>query len=462
MRFPPGVRDAGLVGGTLFDLLHRERGERACVRLATHPATEPARRRSRRRSAAPRPRSAGAWREHLERLATPAPDVSPVALTRPARRGSAATPCYHGRSMERLTRRQLVARGGAVAGAAALGSLALAREANRSRPAPAGAAGGPARPLKGLALGGFGPLRSAHDPHDYLEWGNREYVRASRTDVIRLQVSWRFLQPLAPAEPQRSWEQLNRDHGDGALRRLDRQIAAANRDGVRVILGLYHSYPEWSNGTAPGTVEPVTGKPADAKLPLDLSPEGPWAWFVSYLCDRYGGPSRPHIWGLEICNEPNLLCWPQPGVADAVAAMATDRGARGRRAAPTPRCCCCPAPPTSPTRTWSSRASLVATGWPGFTAAVLDGCAGSTPAARRCPRGRTTTTATPRPPTGAATAPRQVIGLLARARLARRPAPVPDRGRRRPRPARPEPLPRAGPAVGSATAAARASCARRA
>ena len=36
--------------------------------------------------------------------------------------------------MERLTRRQLVVRGGAVAGAAALGSLAVAREPNRSGP----------------------------------------------------------------------------------------------------------------------------------------------------------------------------------------------------------------------------------------------------------------------------------------------------------------------------------------
>ena len=215
---------------------------------------------------------AGAWREHLERLATPgAGRVAGRLDRRPARfRGTPATTGY----MERLTRRQLIARGGGVAGAAALGSLALAREANRSGPHPAAPPEGPARPLKGIALGGFGPLRSAHDPNDYLEWGNREYVRASRTDVIRLQVSWRYLQPLAPASRGESWDQLTRDHGEGALRRLDRQIAAANRDGVRVILGLYHSYPEWSNGTTPGTVEPITGKPPDAKFPLDLSPDG--------------------------------------------------------------------------------------------------------------------------------------------------------------------------------------------
>jgi hypothetical protein len=36
-RFPPAPRDAALLGGTVFDLLAREGGERACVRLATLP-----------------------------------------------------------------------------------------------------------------------------------------------------------------------------------------------------------------------------------------------------------------------------------------------------------------------------------------------------------------------------------------------------------------------------------------
>ena len=35
--FPPGARDAPLLAGSVFDLLAGERGERACVRLATHP-----------------------------------------------------------------------------------------------------------------------------------------------------------------------------------------------------------------------------------------------------------------------------------------------------------------------------------------------------------------------------------------------------------------------------------------
>ena len=293
--------------------------------------------------------------------------------------------------MRRLTRRELVARGGSAAGAAALGSLVIARELNRPATGPP-APGSAARPLKGLAMGGFGPLRGEHDPHDYLEWGNRDYVRASRTDVIRMQVSWRFLQPQPPGDRDASWAQLNLDHGDGALRRLDRQIAAANRDGVRVILGIYHSYPEWSNGSTAGAREPVTGKPADAKLPLDLSPQGPWSWFVSYLAARYGtsrrtpggprpgdrrrpeaagNPSGAKIWALEICNEPNLLCWPQPGVADAVAAMATTAaGAVAGR--PYPALLMLPATSDYPDEDIVEDGVVVASGWPTFSAAVLD------------------------------------------------------------------------------------------
>jgi hypothetical protein len=77
VRFPPGARDAPLLAGSVFDLLAAERGERACVRLATHPYgnTRDALEDSFNRSV---PDTAHAWRTHLERLSTPDPGVARV------------------------------------------------------------------------------------------------------------------------------------------------------------------------------------------------------------------------------------------------------------------------------------------------------------------------------------------------------------------------------------------------
>jgi hypothetical protein len=70
-RFPPAARDAALLGGTVFDLLARESGDQACVRLATLPlpaagagaALEKAFDGRRLRH------TEEAWRAHLARLA---------------------------------------------------------------------------------------------------------------------------------------------------------------------------------------------------------------------------------------------------------------------------------------------------------------------------------------------------------------------------------------------------------
>jgi hypothetical protein len=68
--FPPGLRDATLLGGTVIDLLAREEGERAAARFATrlHPRGPSA-----ALAEAFRGRAAvhteGAWRSHLARLA---------------------------------------------------------------------------------------------------------------------------------------------------------------------------------------------------------------------------------------------------------------------------------------------------------------------------------------------------------------------------------------------------------
>jgi hypothetical protein len=71
-RFPPGIRDAALLGGTVFDLLERERGAAAAISLAyARPGGSPA--RALERAFAPRDllHSEGVWRAHLAWLASP-------------------------------------------------------------------------------------------------------------------------------------------------------------------------------------------------------------------------------------------------------------------------------------------------------------------------------------------------------------------------------------------------------
>jgi len=72
--FPPGRRDAALLGGTVFDLLAREEGEPACVALACGPHRQGASgalfRAFRGR---PVRHTEAAWRSHLARLAGAGP-----------------------------------------------------------------------------------------------------------------------------------------------------------------------------------------------------------------------------------------------------------------------------------------------------------------------------------------------------------------------------------------------------
>lgn len=68
--FPPGLRDAPLLGGTVIDLLVREQGEQAAVRLACHLESGGPRRALRQAFGGRElVHTEGAWRLHLARLA---------------------------------------------------------------------------------------------------------------------------------------------------------------------------------------------------------------------------------------------------------------------------------------------------------------------------------------------------------------------------------------------------------
>ncbi len=69
-RFPPGLRDAPLLGGTVVDLLAREEGERAAAEFATRIDPQgPRAALSKAFSGRTLHRTEEAWRTHLARLA---------------------------------------------------------------------------------------------------------------------------------------------------------------------------------------------------------------------------------------------------------------------------------------------------------------------------------------------------------------------------------------------------------
>ncbi len=70
-RFPPGLRDAALLGGTVIDLLAREEGERAAAMFATRLHPQGARAAlSKAFGGRAFVHTEGAWRSHLARLAS--------------------------------------------------------------------------------------------------------------------------------------------------------------------------------------------------------------------------------------------------------------------------------------------------------------------------------------------------------------------------------------------------------
>ena len=73
--FPPGLRDAALLGGTVFELLAREAGEEAVVRLASSPLHPEGAAAAIEQAFGGRPpaRTEARWRSLLERMAAAEP-----------------------------------------------------------------------------------------------------------------------------------------------------------------------------------------------------------------------------------------------------------------------------------------------------------------------------------------------------------------------------------------------------
>jgi hypothetical protein len=224
-----------------------------------------------------------------------------------------------------LTRRTLL---GTTAAAVAAGMLG-AREAHAATGL-----------LKIVDLGA-GATVNPGSANDLRVGENRALLAASGTNAVRLWADWPSLQPdpaIAPDDPA----------GPGApyLAALDEQIAAANADGLRVVLLLYR-FPTWANGTealaavrgtdaeisyaypdriAPanwqryldGGRDPAVFTPSRRALEFATPAEGcgpgtAWARMFAFLHERYrpDRASGPRADAFELVNEPNFQLWPQ-------------------------------------------------------------------------------------------------------------------------------------------------------
>jgi len=80
-RFPPSRRDAIILGGTVFDLLDRHAGPQACSILASRLHREGASGNLELAFEANMREIEKAWRQHLDEIVYPEPDIDPLADT---------------------------------------------------------------------------------------------------------------------------------------------------------------------------------------------------------------------------------------------------------------------------------------------------------------------------------------------------------------------------------------------
>jgi hypothetical protein len=155
-------------------------------------------------------------------------------------------------------------------------------------------------------------------------------------DWYQLQQDFVAIMGHVPQSRQESWDWMNTHDGplldgDPRIKRMDRQIKAANDDGRVVLLTVFQAHPTWASaGTdAQKTSDPQRyGRPVNAKMPDDVTLNSAWGWFIAYLIQRYKrgvpvnaqGPNDAVPYGnstgavidlLEIVNEPNTEQWPQ-------------------------------------------------------------------------------------------------------------------------------------------------------
>jgi len=183
-----------------------------------------------------------------------------------------------------LTRRQLLARGGALAATFALPPLPLFS--------------GPPSVRKLIDIGPGGVIAPG-SPQDYRAYANRALFAETQTGWVRMWADWPSLQPdgaFAVDDP--------RSPGFGSLTALDEQIRLARTDGLRVML-LPYRHPLW-------LADDEYRVPAEG-YPLD----GAWSRFFEFLLTRYAGS----VDAFELVNEPNHQLRPQAGVERAVAQL---------------------------------------------------------------------------------------------------------------------------------------------
>jgi hypothetical protein len=186
---------------------------------------------------------------------------------------------------------------------------------------------------KMVSLGGTGWWHWDCSPNDFRQRYTNNAIVGTDTRWIKLWINWYELQENFPAAGN-SWQEMWHHLSSlGRLRVLDDQISLANRNGIGVVLTVFHEYPTWANGGY-GAPNPHR-KPANRRFP-DCKSNRPWGWFISYLCARYkrgapvndpgprvdrgvdghiGNPYGAWLNFIEFVNEPNYTHWPQSAAA---------------------------------------------------------------------------------------------------------------------------------------------------